>query len=286
MTLARYQLTLMVDGRQTAIAEVNVGSGENPIRLDLERGEIENYEFSRQLGVSERVVRDLVMIGEGEVAAVPGGPNPFDNSEEREALEAADASMREAFDAGRQAMDAGDFEEAIRQFTVAADEAPNPVHVIYGNLGLAYERARRYDEAVEAYEEAQATVETQEIPLETTNYFNNLTLAYAMAGNVDKALENAEKAVEVNPGDAGASFYNVGVVLTNAGQTQAAAQVFERATEVDPDNADAFFQLGLSYVGSDLLAEAVPVFEKYLELVPEGPDADTARQLIEFVEQQ
>jgi tetratricopeptide (TPR) repeat protein len=282
VALAAYQVTLELDGRPTAIVELRVGAGENPVRLDLERGEIESYEFSRLLGTTERVVRELTMVGEGEVVSVPGGENPFDNSEERAAAAEASAAMREAFDAGRAALDAGDYDEAIRQFMLANEQSPTPQHVIHANLGVAYDRARRYDEAAASFEEAQAIATADEVPPQETNYYTNITLAYAMAGDLDRANENAEKAAAVDPSAAGMGFYNVGVVLTNAGQGEAARAAFARAVEVDPEMADAHFQLGLSLVGADQIAESVPVFERYLELRPEGADAETARQLLEF----
>ena len=282
----RYQLTLGFDGRARAIAEVRVGPGQNSLRVDLARNEIESFEFSGDLGVTERVVRDLTLVGENEIVTIPS-ENPFDNTSDREAAAAADAATREAFDAGRQALEAEDYDEAIAQFTIAAEGSLTPQHVIYANLALAYERAQRYDEAAEHFELAQETAIAQEISPETVNYYTNLTLIYAAAGDLDKALESAEKAVEFDSEGAGLSFFNIGVVLTNAGQGAAAIAAFERAVDVDPEMADAYYQLGLAYLGApDSISDAVGVMERYLELVPDGPDAETARQLLEFARQQ
>ena len=280
----RYQMTIEIDGQPLAIAEVRVRAGENPLRVDLERLEIESDEFSGDLGVATRVVRDVTLVSEGAAVAIPS-ENPFDDTEERTALAAADAAMREAFDAGRQAMGAGNFDEAIRLFTAAAEGSPTPQHIIYANLGLAYERARRLEEAAESFELAQETALAQGVLPEETNYYTNLTLIYATAGDVDRAIEDAERAVEFDSEGAGLSFFNIGVVLTNAGQSAAAVTAFERAVEVDSEMADAYYQLGIAYLSiPDRIADAVGALERYLELRPDDPNAETARQLLEFAQ--
>ena len=279
----RYQMTIEIGGRPVAIAEVRVaGARDNPLRVDLQRLEIESEEFSGDLGVTTRVVRDVTLVAEGAAVSIPS-ENPFDDSEDRAALAAADAAMREAFDAGRQAMDAGNFDEAIRQFTTAAEGSPTPQHVIYANLALAYEQAQRLEEAAENFELAQETAIAQSIPPSETNYYTNLTLIYATTGDVDRAIENAEKAVEFDTEGAGLSFYNIGVVLTNAGQAAAATTAFERAVEVDPEMADAYYQLGIALLSvPDRMSDAAGALERYLQLRPDGRDAETARQLLEF----
>ena len=283
--VGRYQLTLEFDGRPQAMAEVAIGAGVNPIKLDLARLEIENMEFSGDLGTQISIIRDVTLVGENEIVTIPSD-NPFDNSEDREAALAADATMRGAFDAGRAALEAEDYDAAIAQFTIAVEGSPTPQHLIYANLALAYERARRFDEAAENFELAQETALAQGVSPATTNYYTNLTLVYANAGDVDRALENAEKAVEFDSEGAGLSFFNIGVVLTNAGQAAAAMGAFGRAVHVDPEMADAHYQLGLAYLGvPDRMSDAVAAMERYLELRPDGPDAETARQLLEFAQQ-
>ena len=281
----RYQMTIEIGGRPFAIAEVRVSAGDNPLRVYLERLEIESEEFSGDLGVATRVVRDVTLVAEGAAVSIPSD-NPFDDAEDRAALAAADAAMREAFDAGRQAMDAEDFDEAIRRFTAAAEGSPTPQHIIYANLALAYEQARQLEAAAENFELAQETALAQGVPPEEANYYTNLTLIYATVGDVDRAIENAEKAVEFDSEGAGLSFYNIGVVLTNAGQATAATTAFERAVEVDPGMADAHYQLGIAYLSMpDRMSDAAAAMERYLELRPDGPDAETARQLLEFARQ-
>jgi len=50
-----------------------------------------------------------------------------------------------------------------------------------------------------------------------------------------------------------------------------------------PDHADAHYQLGMAFVNQNKLAEAVPMFEKYLELAPTGQFAATAKGILSSI---
>ena len=202
-----------------------------------------------------------------------------------EARNAARLNSREAFDLGLAAMAAEDYSEAISLFSTAA-EGDATQHLIFANLGLAYERSEIWVEAAEAYSEAQTLLETMEEPPGGVNYFGSLTLVYAMAGDVDLALQNAEKGAEVDPEGAAQSFYNVGAILTNRGDLAGAAQAFERAIEVNPDIAEPYYQLALARFGNEAtIPDAIPLLERYLELMPEGPNLEAAQGLLDFARQ-
>jgi lipoprotein NlpI len=59
--------------------------------------------------------------------------------------------------------------------------------------------------------------------------------------------------------------------------------LLEEAVEIDPNLADAYYQLGLSYVNKAESEKAISNLEKYLELQPEGQYAETARSLLEYL---
>ena len=274
-----YQISFQV-GDKMYLTLARIGVGDIEVELDLANLEYEGYEFSRLSGIVERVVRDIREVNAG--TRLIAAPRNDEEAAERAATANREAEMRAAFEAGRAAMAVEDYEEAITQFSIAA-EGNTTQHVIFGNLGLAYERAERWEEAVAAYEQAQSIADFSEVLPEEANYYNNLTLAHAMSGNVEQALANAEKAAAVDPGGAAQSFYNIGAVMTNQGDTAGAVQAFERSIEVNPGFADAYYQLGLARFASDTtIPEAVPMLEKYLELAPDGPNAEAARGLLEF----
>jgi tetratricopeptide (TPR) repeat protein len=84
----------------------------------------------------------------------------------------------------------------------------------------------------------------------------------------------------------------LGALLTNAGQAEPATVAFKKAIEVDPNYADAYYQYGISLMGKATLGEGgkmVPVagtgeaFQKYLELAPNGPNAEAAKALLDSI---
>jgi tetratricopeptide (TPR) repeat protein len=79
-------------------------------------------------------------------------------------------------------------------------------------------------------------------------------------------------------------------VYVNTNQGEAGEAAFKKAIELDPNYADAYYQLGLvrigrATVGADqkMVAPAgtAEALQKYLELKPDGPNADGAKALLE-----
>ena len=95
-----------------------------------------------------------------------------------------------------------------------------------------------------------------------------------------------KKAAELNPANAGMAYYNMGATLTNRGQMEQAMSFFKKAIELDPKYANAYYQMGLATVGTNKMAEAAPYFTKYLELAPTGQDAETAKQMLDFIKKE
>ena len=207
-------------------------------------------------------------------------PELADSPEARAAMEAnaRAAATSAAFDLGRAAMDAGNHEEAVAQFTLAI-ENDDTQHVIFANLGEALSGAGRHLDAAEVYGKAIALA-----PGEAA-YYNNLGVAYGNAGQIDQAIEALDQAAQLMPQIGGDAYYNLGVLMTNGGRPADAASAFSRAVELDPTNAEAYYQLGLSYFGSaDTIPQAISPLEKFLELAPDSPNAEPARQLLAAAE--
>jgi tetratricopeptide (TPR) repeat protein len=238
--IGRYRVTLQVDGRPlTFVDGINVASNS-------------------------------------EEAADFNLPELANTPEARAAMEAnaRATATAEAFELGRVAMDAGNYDEAIEQFTVAT-ENDDTQHVIFANLAGALSSAGRHLEAAENYQKAIALAPTE------AAYYNNMGVAYGTAGEVDRAIEALDQAAQLMPEIGGDAYYNLGVLMTNSGRPADAAAAFERAIEFDPDNADTYYQLALSYFGTaDTIPQAIPVLERYLELAPDSPNAEPARQLL------
>jgi tetratricopeptide (TPR) repeat protein len=119
-------------------------------------------------------------------------------------------------------------------------------------------------------------------------YYNNLGEAYAKANKVDDAVKAYTQAAQANPPNAGQYYFNEGAVLTNVGKVDDAITAFDKCIAADPNKADAYYWKGVNMIGKATLkgdkmvapdgtAEA---FNKYLELQPTGQYADPAKQML------
>jgi len=206
------------------------------------------------------------------------------------------------------AIKSGDFDTAIAQLTEAT-QMDATRDVIWANLGVAYlgsagkqtdkdERTKRNDEAVSALQKAidlkKASLKPNDEPAkqQVGGYYNELGEAYAREGKIDDAIKTYDLAVQADPSETPRYYYNEGAVLTNAGKTDDAIAAFDKAIAAAPDDpahADAYYQKGVGLlskatvdkdnkmVAPDGTAEA---FNKYLELQPNGPNAEAAKQLL------
>jgi len=201
----------------------------------------------------------------------------------------------------------GDFDQAISILTEATNiDATRDV--LWAQLADAYrssalkqtdpaERAKRLQAAVEDYQkaidlkqkaiDASAKKDPQD-NLRLAAYYNNLGEAQGKSGKADDAIKSYAQAAQLNPQGAAGYYYNEGAVLTNAGKVDDAIAAFDKCIAADPNKADAYYQKGVNMIGKATLqgdkmvappgtAEA---FQKYLELQPNGPYADVAKQML------
>lgn len=221
-------------------------------------------------------------------AANSGGMSDKDREELRKKLEAEAAAsgiMSKAFEEGKTAYNAKNYDEAVTKFKSAIEKIPNPppagvADVIWANLAKTYDAMKQWPDSVTAYKKAIEYKPTE------SNYYLNMSLAQIAMGNLEDSQASIAKAAELNPANAGMAYYNMGATLVNRQQYDQAITFFKKAIDLDPKYANAYYQLGLTYVSQNKMAEAGPYLSKYLELSPTGQDAETAKGLLEFVKQQ
>jgi tetratricopeptide (TPR) repeat protein len=217
-------------------------------------------------------------------------------------------TLQGKLDAANQAIAAKDYDAAIAALT-EANQVDATRDVLWYRLGDAYrlsapqqtdkaEKQKRYDSAVEAYNKAiqlkqdnlqngkekDATKANQQL----SGFYINLADAYAKSGKIDDAVKSYEAAAKADPSQAGAVYFNIGAVYTNAGRVDDANAAFDKCIAADPTRAEAYYQKGVNLLGKATLqgnktiappgtAEA---FQKYLEIAPEGPNAQSAKDLL------
>jgi tetratricopeptide (TPR) repeat protein len=213
-------------------------------------------------------------------------------------------ALNEKLNTAKTAADAGDFETAIAAMTEAT-QMDATRDLVWFKLGDYYrmsapkqtdpaEKQKRLDSAVGAYEKAveiKKSTTNDKDPNATKNlaaYYNNLADALYKAKKIDDAVKTYEMAAQADPSQVAQSYFNIGAVLTNSGRPDEANAAFDKCIAADPSRAEAYYQKGLNLLGKATLqgdktvappgtAEA---FQKYLEVAPTGPNADSAKALL------
>ena len=198
-----------------------------------------------------------------------------------------------AYNAGRQASRAKDYQTAVNSFNEAAALGPEH-HIVWADLAMAEgnlavtkagdERQRILESGFAHYRKAI------EMDPENASYHYNLGLALAKNGRFEEGAAELEKAAGLDPLKAGSYYFNLGKVMVNTGRTQDAVSAFKKTTEVQPAYAAAYYRLAMALVGSakmnedgtvETVAGTVEAFRKYLELEPTGPYAAASEQMIQ-----
>jgi tetratricopeptide (TPR) repeat protein len=213
-------------------------------------------------------------------------------NKERTELKQKNKALNDTFNAGKEAMNAKQFDVAVAQFTKATEMAPDQP-VIWANLGDAQvslaktKTGAEHDDALTKATDSYK--KTLELRPDDAGIHNNYALALAQAKKFDEAEAELGKAAQLDPPSAGKYYYNLGALLVNNGQSEPAGQAFKKAIDADPKYADAQYQYGIYLIGKAKLGtdgkyEPVPgtreAFQAYLELKPDGVNAESAKGML------
>jgi tetratricopeptide (TPR) repeat protein len=217
------------------------------------------------------------------------------HAKENAAAMAKNKALNDAFNGGKEAMAAKNYDAAIQAFQKGAEMDPNQ-NVIWANLADAYiasaatktgdDQTASMTKGLEAYQKAIA------LKPDDAAYHNNYALALARAKKYDDAQGELNKAAQLDPTSAGKYYYNLGAVLVNTGQMEPATAAFKKATEADPNYADAQFQyatalsakLSTTPEGKVIAPPGMKeALDKYLELQPTGQFAEAAKGMLQVI---
>ncbi|ABF43645.1 Tetratricopeptide repeat protein [Candidatus Koribacter versatilis Ellin345] len=260
VAIGSYKITITADGKtiwNTAKYPVGGGDGNPELNIDLEK---------------ERAAQATANPANAEAVK-----KAEENKKENEKIGNLNTMLKEA----QADMQAKNFDAAIQIMEKAT--AQDATHdIIWAVLADAYLGAKRYPDAVKAYEKAIA-LDPSKAPVH-----NNYAQALAKTGQSDKAIAEYDAAAKLDPAHAGSFYFNEGAVLTNAGKTDDANAAFDKAIAADPTKADAYYQKGVNLMGKATQKDGkyvaapgtVEAFNKYLELSPDGPNAQNAKDMI------
>ena len=148
-----------------------------------------------------------------------------------------------------------------------------------------------YSSAIDAYKKAGDLYEAQpkKSPEIEATVDNELGNVYAKTGNTTDAASAYDKAIALQPQNAGLFYTNEAAVFFNAHQDQPALDAANKAIAADPTKPSPYFVKGqelLQKATVDKAGKIVPppgcvdAYQKYLELAPDGPEAPAVRDTL------
>jgi tetratricopeptide (TPR) repeat protein len=165
----------------------------------------------------------------------------------------------------------GKLPEAIAKLEEAVTIKPD-LTAGYEALGKLYIRTKNYDKAIDRANKAL------EIDTDNQDMFGVLADAYTAKGDKVKAAEYRKKL----PADA-SSMFNEAARLINSGKDGEAEPLLKGAIAANDKFAQAYYELGMIYVRTQKNADAKTNLQKYLALEPNGKDAATAKEMLNYV---
>lgn len=284
-----YKVTLEVDGKDVdSVDNVKTTLGDPiPINFDMHASAARRQAL-QQAAESGQLTKDQTRgMSAEEKAALEK------QTKERAQQMAKNKALNDAFNGGMEALKTKQYDVAVQQFTKAGELDPNQ-NVVWAQLAESYsglaatktgpEHDDAMNKSLDAFQKALA------LKPDDAAYHNNYALALAKAKKFNEAETELAKAAQLDPPNAGKYYYNLGALLVNSGQTDPAGEAFKKAIEADPNYADAQYQYGIylvakAQVGADGKITPVPgtreAFEKYLQLKPDGPFAQSAKAMID-----
>lgn len=292
LPLGTYKVTLEVDGRDVdSVDNVRTSLGDSqPINFNLQETKKRQESLAKAAESGTMTKEQEHSLSAEQKAALEKA------TKERETALAKNKALNDAFNQGMTAVQGQQWDAAIAAFTKANEMDPKQI-VIWAHLADAYmqsgtqktgaDQQAVYDKGLEAFTKAI------ELKPDEAAYHNNYALALVKAKKIPEAQAELTKAAELDPQNAGRYYYNLGAVLVNSGQNDAAGQAFKKAIDLDPNYADAQYQYGMYLLGQAKVTpegKVIPAdgtkeaLQKYLELKPNGPFAESAKGALASIE--
>ncbi len=239
--------------------------------------------YPGDMATADPVYLAIDMTGSGGVATAAEAPKNDKgmNNAEIEKYNANQKELKDAFDAAKLSLTAGNFDEALAKVSKLSPEMTDHCGACQATLGDIYLKKGDVPTAEADFKKAIAIDPTLPGP------YAHLAEIYNSEKQFDEAAKMSSKANELlgasaTGGDA-TSTYNQGVILWNAGKAAEAQTYFEKATQLDPKMSEAFFQLGMACVNQNKMPEAKKAFDQYLKLDPKGKNADMAKAILSTI---
>ncbi len=229
------------------------------------------YSFAYEApGYPAQVDQFKLKLGEPNIHDVELSKGGAPVSQQVEAVEAKADPAVTAYNEGAALANSGDDAGAIKKFDEAVSIKPD-LTAAWIALARIQLRAKSYAKAIEAANKGL------EADSEDTDMWTVLFESYRATGDKAKAAE-AKKHMPENA----AGMFNDAVPLLNASKYDEAEPILRKVIAADPNFADAYYYLGMCMAQKNNIAEAKKFFQKYLDLSPNGKDADVAKEFLKM----
>jgi tetratricopeptide (TPR) repeat protein len=220
-----------------------------------------------------------------EVSQINVNPQILLHLKKAEEFMGQDEDSAGIFEEGNALFEQGKYDEAIASYQDFLAKNPNAYQVRF-NIGNCYREKNDLDAAQQEFEAVLEKANTEEGPEALKVQAKALAAIgelYVIKDDIEKAREFFAKSLERNPQDE-ILAYNVGEILFSNAKMDEALEYFTMASTIKPTWADAFLKLGYVHLNKTEYDQAKENFNKFLELDPDHPQAQSVRGILDYLE--
>ena len=190
---------------------------------------------------------------------------------------------------GNACFNRGAFDDAINAYNKAIQVDPL-FGIPYSNLALTYLNQGHFAESVLLY---QKSIDLLTSDLDKAVSYNGLGNAHRCLNDYDNALAAYQKAAELDPATAGIrdraddfqaapkprdaqGWSDLGELFTRTGSVNEAVDAFQHAIDLEPQSGKAYSSLARTLVAQNKYREAIPMYQKSIDLLEDNKDKAAA----------
>ena len=220
-----------------------------------------------------------------EVSQININPQVILRLKRAEELINQDEESAGLFEEGNLLFEQGQYDEAISNYKSFLEKNPQAYQIRF-NIGNCYREKNDHDLAQQEFEAVLEKASTEEGPEALKIQAKALAAIgeiYVLKNDIVQARDYFKQSLERNSQDE-ILAYNVGVILFSNQKLDEALEYFDMATKIKPNWADAYLKLGYVYLNKTQYDEAKTNFNKFLELAPDHPQAQSVKGILEYLE--